>query len=154
MRYGECFRHVKCLFRFVEPNDHNPGTPGPVAGVARVLCVDDNPDVASTTAQVLALFGFHTRSCCDGQTALRVAADFRPDACLLDLNMPGMDGYVLADRLRILIGRVVLIAVSAAYGERHDRRYATTTFDCYLSKPADPFQLASVLGQLRPPTGK
>ena len=66
----------------------------------RVLVVDDNPDVADTTAMVLRLGGFAVRVCYDGVEALDEAGGFRPQVCLLDFNMPGMDGCEVAGRLR------------------------------------------------------
>lgn len=70
----------------------------------RVLCVDDNRDVADSTAELLRLVGFEARACYDGPTALAEAAAFLPSVCLIDLNMPGMDGDELATRLRAQAG--------------------------------------------------
>ena len=60
----------------------------------RVLVVDDNRDSAESMAEFLTpLSGFEVQTCFDGPSALTVCETFRPDACLLDINMPGMDGY-------------------------------------------------------------
>jgi len=102
----------------------------------RVLCVDDHPDVAHTLATVFNLYGFEAQECLDAATALEIAPEFRPDACVLDINMPGMDGCELAERLRSLLGpSVTLVALSAAQGEEHDRRVAEAGFDRSLTKP-------------------
>src|SRR5690349_9499427 len=65
----------------------------------RVLCVDDYRDIADSTAMVFRTAGFEARACYDGLTALKVASEFRPTVCVLDLNMPGMNDDELAVRL-------------------------------------------------------
>ena len=117
----------------------------PELPTVRVLCVDDNADVATSTCTLLELLGFSSRACFDGPAALECAQVFRPHACLLDLNMPGMDGYELASHLRTMLGDVFLVAISAAHGEEHERRYAASRFDLLLAKPADPHSLVSFL---------
>ncbi len=62
--------------------------------------MDDNKDAADTTALLLTLFGFKAWPCNDGFAALEQAGSLLPDLCLIDLNMPGMDGDELALRLR------------------------------------------------------
>ncbi len=69
-------------------------------GPIRVLCVDDNKDSARTTGQLLELHGCEVRVCFDGPCALAMAAEFQPDVCIVDLNMPGMDGDELIAKLR------------------------------------------------------
>ena len=66
----------------------------------RVLCVDDNRDIADSTAELLRRVGFECRACYDGPSALVEAAAFRPSVCLIDFNMPGMDGDEVGVRLR------------------------------------------------------
>jgi two-component system, OmpR family, response regulator len=115
---------------------------------SRILCIDDNHDVADSTAELLALFGYETRACYDGPTALILAEAFHPEACLIDLNMPGMDGDELAVRLRALADEkpVLLIAVSAAsHGAALDRIRAAG-YDHQFVKPAP---LADILAALR-----
>lgn len=65
-------------------------------GSLRVLCVDDNHDIADSEAMLLGLYGFEARACYDGPHALVEAKVFCPDAYLVDLNMPGMDGCEVA----------------------------------------------------------
>ncbi|QEL19161.1 response regulator [Limnoglobus roseus] len=112
----------------------------------RVLCVDDNQDAAVSTADLLNLDGFDARACHCGVTALAVAAEFRPDVCLLDLSMPGMNGVELGRRLREeLTGLMRVIAVTAMgdAGSRMATRKAG--FDAHLVKPVDPERLLAVL---------
>jgi CheY-like chemotaxis protein len=115
----------------------------------RVLCVDDNHDVADSEAILLRVMGFDTRACYDGPSALTEAAGFRPGLCLLDLNMPGMDGDELAVRLRDLPDPpVVLVAVTAMNNEAGCRRIKDAGFDLHLVKPVDPHALLAVVDQL------
>src|SRR5262249_20398803 len=92
--------------------DTSPPMRAPIRRV-RVLCVDDNRDSAETMALLLGLLGFDARACYDGRTALEVAAEFQPDVCLLDINMPVMDGNELAGRLRDRYGGRPLLLVAA-----------------------------------------
>lgn len=111
----------------------------------RVLVVDDSRDIADSTAMVLRLGGFAVRACYGGAEALAEAEGFRPQVCLLDFNMPGMDGDELALRLRTLLGGgAVLVAVTAARGAEAERRLAAAGFAGRLVKPADPAELLAV----------
>jgi two-component system OmpR family response regulator len=116
----------------------------------RVLCVDDFPDSADTLAALLDIFGCDAKSCYDGVTALWTAADFRPDACLIDLNMPGMDGDEVASRIRRLFPRntPVLIAVTAQGDDIARQRTTRAGFDRHLVKPVDPDELAATVADL------
>lgn len=116
----------------------------------RVLCVDDNRDVAETLVMLLTLVGFDARACFDGAAALAEAATFCPHAGVLDINMPGMDGYELARRLRELLGpKLFLLAVTAISDADSEHLAADAGFDLRLTKPADPNQLLAVLTRFR-----
>jgi two-component system OmpR family response regulator len=119
-----------------------------VGDARRVLCVDDNRDVADSTAELLHLVGFEAVACYDGPHALAVAPQFRPHVCLVDLNMPVMDGDELADRLRALLtdAGVLLVAVTARGDEESRRRTAAAGFAYHLVKPVDPAALLRVVG--------
>lgn len=116
----------------------------------RVLYVDDNHDVADSATELLRLVGFDTRVCYDGFSALEAAPAFRPDVCILDLNLPGMDGDELAVRLRDqAAGRPVLfVAVTAMSGEDCRRRTGAAGFQLHLVKPVDPHDLLRVVDEL------
>jgi two-component system, OmpR family, response regulator len=114
----------------------------------RVLCVDDNTDTAFTTAKFLELVGYDIRFCMDGPSALEMAAAFRPHVCVLDITMPGMDGYQLARRLREMLGPVILVAMTASYGGEHDHLVGEAGFSQRLIKPTDPERLVAVLERL------
>ena len=116
----------------------------------RVLCVDDNQDVAESLVMLLGLVGFNARASFDGVAALAEAAVFCPHAGVLDINMPGMNGYELARRLRNLLGpRLFLMAVTAIGDPDSERRAAEAGFNLRLTKPADPNQLLAVLNRFR-----
>jgi CheY-like chemotaxis protein len=111
----------------------------------RILCVDDNQDAASSLAYLLEVIGYDARACFDGHSALTEAAEFRPHVCLLDINMPEMDGYELARRLRGLLGGTLLMAVTAVTGADFERRATEAGFDRWFTKPADPLELIAAL---------
>jgi CheY-like chemotaxis protein len=113
----------------------------------RVLCVDDNLDAANSLGFLLKLVGFITEVCHDSRTALAVAARFRPDAAVLDISMPGLDGCELARTLREQQGDVPLLLVAVtALGDMAARDRTTAAgFDLHLTKPAEPQQLVDVL---------
>lgn len=119
----------------------------------RVLVVDDNRDAADMLGVLLELFGCEVRVCYDGATALAVAGSFRPEVCLLDLCMPGMDGYALAGRVRAALpdSAIRLAAVTALGGEDARRRSAAAGFDVHLVKPVTPDTLLLAIdGEDRP----
>lgn len=113
----------------------------------RILVVDDNVDAAETLADVLLLWGYEAESVYDGEAALRSAARSRPHAVLLDIGLPGMDGYEVAGRLHALpgLGTTVLIALTG-YGQEDDvRRSHEAGIDHHLTKPVDLERLQQLL---------
>jgi signal transduction histidine kinase/ActR/RegA family two-component response regulator len=105
----------------------------------RVLLVDDNVDGTSVLARLLRQSGHQVDVALDGATALQTARDHRPDVVLLDIGLPGMDGYEVAKRLRAQegLGEVALVALTG-YGQEEDRlRAAEAGFDHHLVKPVD-----------------
>jgi DNA-binding response OmpR family regulator len=116
----------------------------------RVLCVDDNHDMADSAAELLRTVGFDARACYCGFTALAEAAAFLPGVCLIDLNMPGMDGDELAVQLRAQAGGrpLVLVAVTAMSNTESSQRISDAGFDLHLVKPVDPHQLLAIVDAL------
>jgi signal transduction histidine kinase/ActR/RegA family two-component response regulator len=112
----------------------------------RVLVVDDNRDSADTLCDLVRSWGYVARAAYEGTSALREAESFRPDVAILDLGLPDISGYVLANRLRhgpIPLG--VLIAVTG-YGNDADKNRALAAgFDHHIVKPADLAQLRRLL---------
>ena len=116
----------------------------------RVLCVDDNRDLADSAGELLSLAGFEVAVCYDGPAALAAARGFRPDVCLLDLNMPGMEGDELAVRLRDEAGgrSVLFVAVTAMGSAECRRRTEAAGFHLHLVKPVNPHDLLRVVDEL------
>ena len=117
----------------------------------RVLVVDDNQASADTLHWTVELFGDTVKSCHDGSTALKLAADFRPDVVLLDIGMPGMDGLQVCEALRAMpdLKHVKIIAQTGWGDEQMRRKTATAGFDLHLVKPVDPHVLEDMLWLLR-----
>jgi len=112
--------------------------PSSTAG-RRVLVVDDNSDAATSMALLLRAHGHEVETVREGESAIARAREFRPDAVLLDIGLPGMSGYELAGRLRDSAEskRPVLIAVTG-YGQTDDRQRALDAgFDHHLVKPVN-----------------
>jgi signal transduction histidine kinase/CheY-like chemotaxis protein len=116
----------------------------------RVLVVDDNLDAADSLALMLELAGQEVRTAYNGPSALAVAQEFRPQVFVLDLGMPGMDGYALARQLRAQpeFREAILIALSGWGQEEDKRRSRDGGFDHHLIKPADPQTLTRLLEEL------
>jgi PAS domain S-box-containing protein len=103
----------------------------------RILVVDDNVDAASSLATLLRLEGHETRIEHDGPNALAIAHKWRPDVVLLDIGLPGMNGYQVAEQLRQRGYQGRLVAVTG-YGQEADRaRSQDAGFDEHLVKPVD-----------------
>jgi PAS domain S-box-containing protein len=116
---------------------------------SRILVVDDNADGAKGLARLLKLLGHDVRTASDGPEAIEAARAYRPDIVLLDIGLPGIDGYEVARRLREdeRCRSSVIIAVSG-YGQEEDRRRAREAgFDHHLVKPIDHDALISVLSK-------
>lgn len=99
---------------------------------------------------LLHLQGYETRSALDGPAALEAAQVFRPELILLDIGLPGMDGYEVARRLRTQphMDKTVLVAMTG-YGHQRDYLQAKAAgFDHHLVKPVDPEALQRVLASL------
>jgi CheY-like chemotaxis protein len=105
----------------------------------RVLVVDDNQDVAESTAMVLRLIGSEVFVANDGPAALAAALSFQPEIVLLDIGLPGMDGFEVARRLRGQVGvqQPLLVALSGYAQEEDRKRSSQAGFDLHLVKPAN-----------------
>jgi DNA-binding response OmpR family regulator len=116
----------------------------------RVLIVDDNRDAANTLAMLARLWGYEVQTAFDGRAGLEKARSFRPDCMVLDIGLPGIDGYTLAHRIRQhpVLSSTKLIALSAYSSEDHHRRIHEAGFDYHFVKPADPTILEGVLKML------
>ena len=101
-----------------------------------ILVVDDNAEAAEVMAVGLELLGQDVRTVLDGESALALLADWRPDVAILDLTMPGMSGTELARRIRALHGQAITLIALTGYGADEDRaRTREAGFDLHWVKP-------------------
>ncbi|HWI35106.1 MAG TPA: PAS domain S-box protein [Burkholderiales bacterium] len=116
----------------------------------RVLIADDNIDAASTTALILRHVGHEVRTVHDGHAALRAVYEQPPEVLLLDLSLPGLDGYAVAARLRAdaRLKGVRIVALTGHGLESHRARSRQAGFDEHLVKPVDPETLARAVSSL------
>ncbi len=116
----------------------------------RMLVVDDNADAAQAMATMLGLLGHVVDVAYDGQQALRLAERVRPEVILMDLGMPGMNGYVAAQRIRETDwGRDVLMIAVTGWGQQADRVASEQAgFDHHLVKPVELDTVQSLVAQL------
>ena len=116
----------------------------------RVLIVEDDEEIAQALQRSLRLEGYEVRVAPDGERALGDARSYIPDLVVLDLGLPGLDGYQVAQRLREdpALKSVTLIAATG-YGQEEDlRRSREVGFDQHLVKPIDPGELQRLLAEL------
>jgi two-component system CheB/CheR fusion protein len=116
----------------------------------RILVVDDNQDQAESLGQLLKLMGHEVQLAFNGQRAVEAAIDFRPDVALLDIGLPGMNGYEVARRIRQHphLSDVVLVA-QTGWGQEEDRRRSQEAgFDHHLVKPVGSEVLEEVVRTL------
>jgi DNA-binding response OmpR family regulator len=113
----------------------------------RVLVVDDNPDVARTCSLLLKLSGHDVRTAADGLSAVDEARAFHPDVAVLDIGLPGIDGFEVARRFRRELGfaDTLIIAVSGYGPEMYPARSRVAAFDHHLTKPVDYDELLSLI---------
>jgi PAS domain S-box-containing protein len=129
-----------------------PAPAGANATRLRVLIVEDNIDSAETLAELIEIWGHEARIAHHGNAAMSTAAEYLPEVVLLDIGLPGIDGYEVAAMLRRQpdLEETVLVALTG-YGQEADRRKAMSAgFDLHLTKPVNPDQLQQILVEIAP----
>lgn len=113
----------------------------------RVLIVDDQPETAESLAELVRLWGHTVTIATDGPSALAAVAGDAPDVVVLDIGLPGMDGYEVARRLRARPGgeRLVLLALTGHGTDEHLREADAAGFDHHVLKPIDFERLETLL---------
>jgi signal transduction histidine kinase/ActR/RegA family two-component response regulator len=131
----------------VEKGFLNPQSAIRIPQLRRVLVVDDNADAAASLAEILDLWGHEACVACSGIAALEAISRQRPDIVLLDIGMPGMDGYEVAREIRRRAdGRRLPLVALTGYGQRDDiERALEAGFDAHVTKPAELEELQAVL---------
>lgn len=124
--------------------------PGPTGEELRVLVVDDNRDGAESLALLLELYGYRVLTADDGYAALAAASSFRPEVVLLDIGLPGLDGYGVIRHLRLdpETQSAYVIAISGYDSDEDRERSRQAGFDLHLAKPVDPELLQRLLADL------
>jgi CheY-like chemotaxis protein len=111
-----------------------------------VLLVEDNDDGRESLRLLLTMMGFRVEAAADGEEGLRLGLELRPCAAVLDIGLPGMDGYEVARRLRREMGAgVLLVAHTAWSGPEGRQRARAAGFDALLGKPADVKEMARLI---------
>ena len=118
----------------------------------RILVVDDNRDSATTLAMLLRMNGNDTRTAHDGVEALEVANEFQPEVMLLDIGLPRLNGYEVAQSIRALPwGQKVVLVALTGWGQEEDRQKSRAAgFNAHLVKPLDHTALAMLMSELLP----
>jgi CheY-like chemotaxis protein len=128
-----------------EPAPVPPPKPAPL----RILVADDYPDGREMLAFLLERQGHTVAVAPDGPTAIAVAADFAPDVAILDIGMPGVSGYDVAQELRRLRGESLALVALSGLGEAADKaRAAEAGFDMHFTKPVDINVLSTYLADV------
>jgi two-component system CheB/CheR fusion protein len=135
-----------------------PEAPGKAAEPSRrvrVLVVDDVVDLAESTLMLLGILGYEAHMVHDGRSAIEAARRIRPDVMLLDIGMPSMNGYEVAERLRSEqdLKGMLMVAMTGYGTEEHHRRARAAGFDHHLVKPVTAETLQAVLQSARIPRG-
>ena len=137
-----------------QPERHVTATPSPAAGVQpaeprRILIIEDNADVRDLLRIKLRQLGHRVEAAEDGTKGLEKLLASPPDVALIDIGLPGMNGYEIARQVREKIGAEVYLVALTGYGQADDKKEALAAgFDVHLTKPADFVDLQNILGQV------
>jgi two-component system, cell cycle response regulator DivK len=117
---------------------------------ARILVVEDDPDNRRIVVKVLAVDGYTTLEAADGESAVALARREHPDAILMDLAMPGVDGWEAARRLKAdpATADIPIVALTAFALRGDEDRAREAGCDAYLAKPCRPQAIRDVVGRL------
>lgn len=116
----------------------------------RIMIVEDNEALAQTTGWLVEMIGYDYKLAANGKDAIASYADYRPDVFMIDIGLPGMNGYDLCKELKSRpdIGKAVFIAQTGWGEAEHRRMTAEAGFDHHLVKPLYLETLEAVLGEI------
>ncbi len=128
----------------------NSFAPAPATRVRNVLIVEDHPDSRESLRRLVQYLGHRTETAGDGLEGVAAGLAHRPDVVVVDIGLPGIDGYEVARRLRAGLGDGVFLIAYTAYGQPEDRARAVGAgFNLFLVKPEGLSELLRVLGAAR-----
>jgi CheY-like chemotaxis protein len=114
----------------------NQPKPSPAYRPLRILVIEDNPDGRETLCVLLELLGHQVVAASDGIAGVDKGLSWRPEVALVDIGLPGLDGYEVARRLRAALDRRIFLIAQTGYGQPEDRRRGLAAgFDVHLVKP-------------------
>jgi CheY-like chemotaxis protein len=122
----------------------------PDATHKRILLVEDNPDIGETLRDLLELLGHDVELADNGLRGVQRALENRPEVMLVDIGLPGIDGYEVARQLRATdAGRKMMLIALTGYGRPEDRQKSRDAgFDAHLTKPVEPDDLLKVFADV------
>jgi signal transduction histidine kinase/ActR/RegA family two-component response regulator len=133
------------------PSNHSlepvrPSAPRAEVPVMRLVVVEDNGDIRETLKELLELDGHTVEAAADGTSGLELITRTRPELAFIDLGLPGLDGFQVAEQVRVRLGRDVWLVALSGYGQPEDRERALKAgFDAHLTKPLDARGLKTAL---------
>lgn len=123
-------------------------SPSADTGSRRVLLIEDDRDSRETLRHVLQFLGHEVEAAASGREGVDKAFRWRPQAALIDIGLPDIDGYEVAQRLRSELGRSILLIAHTGYGHRESRQHGEEAgFDAYLVKPFDLDELVAQIAK-------
>jgi CheY-like chemotaxis protein/two-component sensor histidine kinase len=130
--------------------DAPPASASTEAAPERVVIIDDNDDMREMLVEVLELDGYAVEQAADGPEGLTRILSVRPDAALIDIGLPGLDGYEVARRAREALGDSLVLVAMSGYGQAEDRARAVRAgFDTHITKPASAKEIQAALSPSR-----
>jgi CheY-like chemotaxis protein len=118
----------------------------------RILVVDDERDAADSLVRLIQVLGYEAKAAYDGEEALREVASYAPDMALIDIGMPGLNGFETVSRIRQQRGNatMILVAVTGWTREEDQRKAYDAGFDLHVAKPMTVETLKELLAILDP----
>ena len=121
----------------------------------RIIIIEDNTDVRDLLVLKLSRLGHEVSGVANGIDGLQAVVDSRPDLALIDLGLPGMDGFEVAEQIRRQLGDTVALVAVSGFGQPDDKRRALESgFDEHITKPADVHDIESILMRFPPRNSK
>jgi signal transduction histidine kinase/ActR/RegA family two-component response regulator len=131
------------------PSAASAASAAAAAAARRVMVVEDNPDNRRIMERLIRLWGHEVQTAADGPEGVALAAAMRPEVALVDIGLPGLDGYQVARQIRERLGASVHLVALTGYGQPEDRRRtAEAGFDEHLVKPVEPERLRRLLAAI------